>query len=53
MNRYDVESTLYLIAVYLFEGLEYGIHFSVGEMVDSCKAYTPDEGEKERDTFIK
>ena len=46
-----MEPTIHIITVYLFEGLEYGLHFFVGEMVDSCKAYLPDEGEKERHIF--
>ena len=36
-----MEPTLYVIAVYIFEGLEYGLQFSVGDMVNSCKAYNP------------
>ena len=41
-----MEPTLHIIAVYLFEVLEYGIKFSVGEMVDICKSYLPAEGDK-------
>ena len=41
MDSCDVEPTLYVIAVYIFEGLEYGLQFSVGDMVNSCKAYNP------------
>ena len=48
-----METTLYIIAVYLFEGLEYILHFYVGEMVDICKSYLPAWGEKERDTVNK
>ena len=44
---------LHEIALYLFEGLEYGIHFYVEDMVDSFKAYIPAEGDKERDTINK
>ena len=48
-----MEPTLHVIAVYLFEGLEYGIYFYVGKMADICKAYIPDEGENKRDTVKK
>ena len=48
-----MEPTLHVISVYLFEGLEYGLHFSIGDMVYSFKAYLPSEGEKERDTVNK
>ena len=41
-----MEPTLHVIIVYLFEGLEYGLQFYFGEIVDSCKAYLPDDGEK-------
>jgi hypothetical protein len=34
--------------VYLFEGLEYGRHFSVRQMVHCCKADFSAEGEEER-----
>ena len=53
MNIFDLETTLHVIAVYIFECLEYGLHLSVGEMVDICKAYRPDEAEKESDTVKK
>ena len=39
MESCYVEPTFYLITVYIFEGLEYGLHFSVGDMVDRCKSY--------------
>ena len=42
MDSCDVEPKLQVIAVYIFESLEYGLHFSVGKMVDSCKVYIPD-----------
>ena len=45
MESCDVEPMLRVITVYLFEGLEYVIHFYVGEMVDICKAYLPTEGD--------
>ena len=41
MDICDVEPIFHVVAVYLFEGLEYGIHVSVGDMVDICKAYLP------------
>ena len=41
-----MESTVYIITEYLFEGLEYGLHFFVGKMFDICKAYLTAEGEK-------
>ena len=53
MESCEVELTLHVIAVYLFKGLEYGIQFYVGEMVDRCKSYLPAEGEKEMDTVKK
>ena len=48
-----MEPTLHVISVYLFEGLEHGLHFYVGEMIDICKAYITYEGEKEKDTVNK
>ena len=48
-----MEYMLNVIAVYIFEGLEYGLHFSVDEMVEICKAYLPADGEKERDNVNK
>ena len=48
-----MEPTINVIAVYIFEGLEDCLHFSVGEMVDNCKEYLPSEAEKERDTVNK
>ena len=53
MESCDVEPTLHVISVYLFEGLEHGLHFYVGEMIDICKAYITYEGEKEKDTVNK
>ena len=53
MDSCDVEPTLHVITAYLFEGLEYGIRFSIGEMVDRFKAYTPDWFDKEIDTVNK
>ena len=41
VESFDVEPTLHVIDVYIFEDLKYGLHFSVGDMVDSCKAYIP------------
>ena len=46
MDSCDVEPTLHVITVYLFEGLYYLLHFSVVDMVYSCKACIPAEGEK-------
>ena len=46
MESCDVEPTIHVIAVYIFKGLKYGLHLSVGDTVDSCKAYLPAEGDK-------
>ena len=48
-----MKTTLRVITVYLLEGLEYGIQFSVGEMVERCKAYITAYGEKESGTVNK
>ena len=53
MESCDVEPTIHVIALYLFEGLEYGLQCFVGDMIDSCKAYLPVEDEKERNTVNK
>ena len=39
MDSCDVEPTLHVITVYLFECLEYVLQFSVCKMVDSCESY--------------
>ena len=41
-----MELTIHVIAVYLFGGIECGLHFSIVKMVDRCKAYLPDEDDK-------
>ena len=48
-----MEPTLHVTAVNIFEGLEYGLQFYVGEMVDRCKSYLTAEVDKERDTINK
>ena len=49
MDSCYAEPTINVIDVYLFEDPEYGLQFSVDHMVDRCKSYLPDEGEKKRD----
>ena len=53
MDSCDVEPTLHVVTVYIFEGLEYGLQFSVENMVDICKSYITNEVDKENDTFSK
>ena len=53
MESCDVGPTLHVIAVYLFEGFEYGLHFYVGDMVDRFKAYIPAEGDRKSYTANK
>ena len=43
----------HVIIVYLFEGLEYIIHFYVGNKVVRFKVFIPDYGEKERGAINK
>ena len=53
MYSCDMGPTIHVITVYLFEGLEYGLHFYVGNMVGSCKSSLPAEVEKESYTLNK
>ena len=48
-----MEPKFYVINAYLFEGLEYSLHFYVDKMVEICKKYFPSEGEKKMDNDNK
>ena len=37
----------------MIAGIEYGIHIYIEDNVDICKAYLPNEGDKEMDTVNK
>ena len=48
-----MEPTLRVLAVCVFQGLECGLQFSVGDMFDRFKAYIPAKVEKEKGAVNK
>jgi hypothetical protein len=53
VHRLDVETTLEIILIHLFESLEYLRYRAIREMIDCCEAYLTTECQEERNLVDK